>query len=104
MRFWTAARAWREGVMTRTVSSPAIVPATSLNFSASSAAASGCAPEAASQHQQVERGRATARRGARRRKVQGSGRHDRGDDTVLVITPSRQARAAVQKRMEDLLR
>ena len=27
-----------------------------------------------------------------------------GDDTVLVITPSRQARAAVQKRMEDLLR
>jgi transcriptional regulator of arginine metabolism len=27
-----------------------------------------------------------------------------GDDTVLVITPSRGARAAVQKRMEDLLR
>lgn len=27
-----------------------------------------------------------------------------GDDTVLVITPSKQARAAVQKRMEDLLR
>ena len=27
-----------------------------------------------------------------------------GDDTVLVITPSRQARATVQKRMEDLLR
>ena len=27
-----------------------------------------------------------------------------GDDTVLVITPSRVARAAVQKRMEDLLR
>ena len=27
-----------------------------------------------------------------------------GDDTVVVITPSRQARAAVQKRMEDLLR
>jgi transcriptional regulator of arginine metabolism len=27
-----------------------------------------------------------------------------GDDTVLVITPSRQARANVQKRMEDLLR
>jgi transcriptional regulator of arginine metabolism len=27
-----------------------------------------------------------------------------GDDTVLVITPSRQARTAVQKRMEDLLR
>src|ERR1700682_4079988 len=45
IRFWTAARAWREGVITRTVSSPAIVPATSLNFSASSAAASGCAPE-----------------------------------------------------------
>src|SRR6266436_6435156 len=45
MRFWTAARAWRDGVMTRTVSSPAIVPATSLNFSASSAAARGCAPE-----------------------------------------------------------
>src|SRR5258706_8225715 len=45
IRFWTAARAWREGVITKTVSSPAIVPATSLNFSASSAAASGCAPE-----------------------------------------------------------
>ena len=27
-----------------------------------------------------------------------------GDDTVLIITPSRTARAAVQKRMEDLLR
>ena len=27
-----------------------------------------------------------------------------GDDTVLVITPSRKARAAVQKRMEDMLR
>ena len=27
-----------------------------------------------------------------------------GDDTVLVITPSRQARSTVQKRMEDLLR
>jgi transcriptional regulator of arginine metabolism len=27
-----------------------------------------------------------------------------GDDTVLVITPSQKARAAVQKRMEDLLR
>lgn len=27
-----------------------------------------------------------------------------GDDTVLVITPSRQARVSVQKRMEDLLR
>ena len=27
-----------------------------------------------------------------------------GDDTVLVITPSRQACAAVRKRMEDLLR
>jgi transcriptional regulator of arginine metabolism len=27
-----------------------------------------------------------------------------GDDTVLVITPSRKACAAVQKRMEDLLR
>ena len=27
-----------------------------------------------------------------------------GDDTVLIITPSRVARAAVQKRMEDLLR
>jgi transcriptional regulator of arginine metabolism len=27
-----------------------------------------------------------------------------GDDTVLVITPSRQARTTVQKRMEDLLR
>ena len=45
MRFWTAARAWRDGVITTTVSSPAMVPATSLNFSASSAAASGCAPE-----------------------------------------------------------
>jgi transcriptional regulator of arginine metabolism len=27
-----------------------------------------------------------------------------GDDTVLIITPSRGARAAIQKRMEDLLR
>jgi transcriptional regulator of arginine metabolism len=27
-----------------------------------------------------------------------------GDDTVLIITPSRGARAAVQKRMEELLR
>ncbi|MGH9679945.1 MAG: hypothetical protein ACRD4Y_08330 [Candidatus Acidiferrales bacterium] len=27
-----------------------------------------------------------------------------GDDTVLVITPSQKARAAVQTRMEDLLR
>jgi len=27
-----------------------------------------------------------------------------GDDTVLVVTPSPSARAAVQKRMEDLLR
>ncbi len=27
-----------------------------------------------------------------------------GDDTVLVITPSRSARATVQKRMEELLR
>ncbi|HEV2306132.1 MAG TPA: hypothetical protein VGR93_11475 [Candidatus Acidoferrales bacterium] len=27
-----------------------------------------------------------------------------GDDTVLIITPSRTARAAIQKRMEDLLR
>jgi len=27
-----------------------------------------------------------------------------GDDTILVITPSKQARSAVQKRMEDLLR
>jgi len=27
-----------------------------------------------------------------------------GDDTVLIITPSRATRAAVQKRMEDLLR
>jgi transcriptional regulator of arginine metabolism len=27
-----------------------------------------------------------------------------GDDTVLIITPSRLARAAVQKRMEELLR
>lgn len=27
-----------------------------------------------------------------------------GDDTILVITPSRQARTVVQKRMEDLLR
>ena len=27
-----------------------------------------------------------------------------GDDTILVITPSRGARAAFQKRMEDLLR
>ncbi len=27
-----------------------------------------------------------------------------GDDTVLIITPSRPARTAVQKRMEELLR
>ncbi|MFZ0639539.1 MAG: hypothetical protein WA020_17155 [Candidatus Acidiferrales bacterium] len=27
-----------------------------------------------------------------------------GDDTVLIITPTRTARAAIQKRMEDLLR
>jgi len=27
-----------------------------------------------------------------------------GDDTVLVITPSKASRLAVQKRMEDLLR
>lgn len=27
-----------------------------------------------------------------------------GDDTVLIISPSRAARAAIQKRMEDLLR
>ncbi len=27
-----------------------------------------------------------------------------GDDTVLIVTPSRSARAALQKRMEDLLR
>jgi transcriptional regulator of arginine metabolism len=27
-----------------------------------------------------------------------------GDDTVLIITPTRAARAAIQKRMEDLLR
>jgi arginine repressor len=27
-----------------------------------------------------------------------------GDDTVLLITPSRGARAAVQKRVEELLR
>jgi transcriptional regulator of arginine metabolism len=27
-----------------------------------------------------------------------------GDDTILVITPSRSARAAIQKRMEELLR
>jgi transcriptional regulator of arginine metabolism len=27
-----------------------------------------------------------------------------GDDTILVITPSRNARAAIQKRMEELLR
>ena len=27
-----------------------------------------------------------------------------GDDTVLLITPSRSARAAIQKRVEDLLR
>jgi len=38
-------------------------------------------------------GAQTTRRGARRRKVQGSGRHDRGDDTVLVITPSAPERA-----------
>lgn len=27
-----------------------------------------------------------------------------GDDTILIITPSRTARAAIQKRMEELLR
>jgi len=27
-----------------------------------------------------------------------------GDDTVLIITPSNHARAALQKRLEDLLR
>jgi transcriptional regulator of arginine metabolism len=27
-----------------------------------------------------------------------------GDDTILIVTPSRTARAAIQKRMEDLLR
>jgi transcriptional regulator of arginine metabolism len=27
-----------------------------------------------------------------------------GDDTILIITPTRGARAAIQKRMEDLLR
>ena len=27
-----------------------------------------------------------------------------GDDTILIVTPSRSARAAIQKRMEDLLR
>lgn len=27
-----------------------------------------------------------------------------GDDTVLIVTPSRSARAALQKRLEDLLR
>ena len=27
-----------------------------------------------------------------------------GDDTILIITPTRAARAAIQKRMEDLLR
>ncbi len=27
-----------------------------------------------------------------------------GDDTILIVTPSRAARAAIQKRMEDLLR
>ena len=44
MRFWMAARALREGVMIRTVSSPASVPATSFQRSLSTAAASGCAP------------------------------------------------------------
>ena len=27
-----------------------------------------------------------------------------GDDTVLIVTPSRSARTSVQKRMEELLR
>jgi transcriptional regulator of arginine metabolism len=27
-----------------------------------------------------------------------------GDDTILIVTPSRSARVAIQKRMEDLLR
>ena len=39
-----APRAVRDGVMIRTVSSPASVPATSFQCSASTAAASGCAP------------------------------------------------------------
>src|SRR6202050_2617543 len=43
-RFWIAPRAVRDGVMMRTVSSPARVPATSLQCSESTAAARGCAP------------------------------------------------------------
>src|SRR5207253_3904997 len=44
IRFCTKARAAGEGVITRIVSSPAIVPAISFMRSASTAAASGCAP------------------------------------------------------------
>src|SRR5213594_4393805 len=42
--FWRDSRVFLLGVMIRTVSSPAMVPAISVNFDASTAAAKGCAP------------------------------------------------------------
>src|SRR5215831_3494076 len=42
--FWSDSRVFLLGVIIKTVSSPAIVPATSENFAASTAAARGCAP------------------------------------------------------------
>src|SRR5207249_6437902 len=42
--FWRDSRAFLLGVMIRTVSSPAMVPAISANLAPSMAAASGCAP------------------------------------------------------------
>src|SRR5690349_12869395 len=41
---WRDSRVFLLGVMIRTVSSPAMVPAISVNFDASTAAAKGCAP------------------------------------------------------------
>src|SRR5204862_7162486 len=42
--FWRDSRAFLLGVMIKTVSSPAMVPAISVNFAPSMAAARGCAP------------------------------------------------------------
>src|SRR5690349_5044508 len=41
---WRDSRVFLLGVMIRTVSSPAMVPAISVNFAPSTAAAKGCAP------------------------------------------------------------
>src|ERR1700730_7713665 len=74
IRFWTAARAWRDGVITKTVSSPAIVPATSLNFSASSAAASGWAPGGGGFHtRRLNAGRRSTRNSRKARPSGGRG-------------------------------